>query len=417
MSSSPTRERSASPFSRVAAAREPAARSPTARSGSPRSPFKSRAHDDDEEDTTTNLFEEEDHVARPGLGAPSRGKRDEVNKAAGEDEAPAKASVHVPISERNAGFQLLKKLGWKEGSGIGRVKGRVDPIPFSDHIGTLGLGKLEQDLSMAATAAVRPLSVAERLEKESDEERRRRESRVARDAERDAEVREVRRKFYCDVCDKQYAKAGEFENHLSSYDHHHVKRAKELRDAERAANPTAATDEERRARRREEKEIQRMMAAATGASLKPAAPVAPVLGLVPPPPPPPSAAAAAAMAAHAAAAQYAQYAAYYAQQQQYQQNPYAYAQMHHQQEHAYAYAYQAQQYGAMMPQYQAPPPAWPAPPSTAPARPPPPPPPAPAAATSAPAAPAQAGLAPAGKRPAMSFSLGSKPAPAPLSRK
>jgi len=35
------------------------------------------------------------------------------------------------------------------------------------------------------------------------------------------------------VCDKRYTKVKEFENHLSSYDHHHRKRFKEMKEAEK----------------------------------------------------------------------------------------------------------------------------------------------------------------------------------------
>ena len=32
---------------------------------------------------------------------------------------------------------------------------------------------------------------------------------------------EMRRSFYCQLCDKQYYKYSEYDNHLNSYDHHH----------------------------------------------------------------------------------------------------------------------------------------------------------------------------------------------------
>lgn len=37
------------------------------------------------------------------------------------------------------------------------------------------------------------------------------------------EVKEIRKVFYCDLCNKQYKLAVEFEGHLSSYDHNHRK--------------------------------------------------------------------------------------------------------------------------------------------------------------------------------------------------
>ena len=32
---------------------------------------------------------------------------------------------------------------------------------------------------------------------------------------------ELRKSYYCELCDKQYSKYSEYDNHLNSYDHHH----------------------------------------------------------------------------------------------------------------------------------------------------------------------------------------------------
>lgn len=37
------------------------------------------------------------------------------------------------------------------------------------------------------------------------------------------DVKEIRKVFYCELCNKQYKLAVEFEGHLSSYDHNHRK--------------------------------------------------------------------------------------------------------------------------------------------------------------------------------------------------
>lgn len=37
------------------------------------------------------------------------------------------------------------------------------------------------------------------------------------------EVKEIQRVFYCELCNKQYKLATEFDLHLSSYDHNHKK--------------------------------------------------------------------------------------------------------------------------------------------------------------------------------------------------
>jgi hypothetical protein len=36
-------------------------------------------------------------------------------------------------------------------------------------------------------------------------------------------LRATAQPFYCEICDKQYKATMEFQNHLSSYDHHHTK--------------------------------------------------------------------------------------------------------------------------------------------------------------------------------------------------
>lgn len=32
---------------------------------------------------------------------------------------------------------------------------------------------------------------------------------------------EMNKSFYCELCDKQYTKYAEFDNHINSYSHHH----------------------------------------------------------------------------------------------------------------------------------------------------------------------------------------------------
>ena len=54
----------------------------------------------------------------------------------------------------------------------------------------------------------------------------RREARVAQEEAIDVAKKDTVSVFYCAVCDKQYAKVTEYENHLSSYDHHHKKRSR-----------------------------------------------------------------------------------------------------------------------------------------------------------------------------------------------
>ncbi|OCT61225.1 zinc finger protein 804A-like [Xenopus laevis] len=49
-------------------------------------------------------------------------------------------------------------------------------------------------------------------------------------------LKDLKANFYCDLCDKQYHKHQEFDNHINSYDHAHKQRLKELKQREFARN-------------------------------------------------------------------------------------------------------------------------------------------------------------------------------------
>ncbi|XP_048881474.1 G patch domain-containing protein 8 [Brienomyrus brachyistius] len=49
-------------------------------------------------------------------------------------------------------------------------------------------------------------------------------------------VEDLKANFYCELCDKQYQKHQEFDNHINSYDHAHKQRLKELKQREFARN-------------------------------------------------------------------------------------------------------------------------------------------------------------------------------------
>ncbi|KAL2150118.1 hypothetical protein VTH82DRAFT_7794 [Thermothelomyces myriococcoides] len=60
-------------------------------------------------------------------------------------------------------------------------------------------------------------------------------------------AREAMQSFYCQLCQKGYSRMNEYEAHLSSYDHSHKQRLKDMKAMVR--DPTAAA----RARRQEQK--------------------------------------------------------------------------------------------------------------------------------------------------------------------
>jgi hypothetical protein len=57
------------------------------------------------------------------------------------------------------------------------------------------------------------------------------------------------------VCDKQYKSSAEMEEHLSSYDHHHTKRLREMKRAELERTRDARTRKEQRRAAREEERL------------------------------------------------------------------------------------------------------------------------------------------------------------------
>ncbi|KNE69458.1 hypothetical protein AMAG_13814 [Allomyces macrogynus ATCC 38327] len=244
----------------------------------------------DHVDTTSAIFDPLDDLDRAGpahggLGFRGRSRHkptDDNDAHAGHSTDPRRSpasAIDVPLDQSNIGFRLLTKLGWTAGQGVGKVAGRIEPIPMTTNLGTLGLGKLAQDQRIAASAGARPATTAERIARESDVDRTKREQLVQDLAETQAVKAQMLRPFYCELCDKQYAKAAEFENHLSSYDHHHRKRLKALRESERKPKD-AGERAAKRAKKQDEDEVLRMMRAATGAgatgsaALVPAAPAA-----------------------------------------------------------------------------------------------------------------------------------------------
>ena len=51
-------------------------------------------------------------------------------------------SLDKALGHKNKGFQLLKKLGWKEDRGLGKEgKGRMEPVELSQKSGIGGLGR------------------------------------------------------------------------------------------------------------------------------------------------------------------------------------------------------------------------------------------------------------------------------------
>ncbi|KAF8392748.1 hypothetical protein HHK36_023097 [Tetracentron sinense] len=184
------------------------------------------------------------------------------------------ASLDTQLTSSNIGFRLLQKMGWK-GKGLGKdEQGIVEPIKAGIRDPKLGVGKQEQDDFFTAGENVQRKKLEVEVE-ETEEHAKKREKAVysiyvclltgmvyhkgtstleviaEREQKIQTEVKEIRKVFYCNLCNKQYKLAMEFEAHLSSYDHNHRKRFKEMKEM----HGSSRDDRQKREQLRQEKEM------------------------------------------------------------------------------------------------------------------------------------------------------------------
>ncbi|KAF9365717.1 G patch domain-containing protein 8 [Mortierella sp. NVP85] len=183
------------------------------------------------------------------------------NRYGSEIEA-ANMDTHIP--ESNIGYRLLLKMGWKAGTGLGQnATGRTAPIPIENKQDVLGLGKQQVDTWYNETStAKRKTTEVERQAEETEEARVKREHHVEQQKAIKAELDMVKSAFYCALCDKQYERISDYEVHLSSYDHNHKKRFKEMKDTSRAGAAGITNKIKEKERKREERELAKLQEAA-----------------------------------------------------------------------------------------------------------------------------------------------------------
>ncbi|EPS61467.1 hypothetical protein M569_13330, partial [Genlisea aurea] len=71
-----------------------------------------------------------------------------------------------------------------------------------------------------------------------------------------SDVKEIRKVFFCELCNKQYKLAMEFEAHLSSYDHNHRNRFKQMKDMQ---GSSSRDDRQKREQQRQEREMAKFL--------------------------------------------------------------------------------------------------------------------------------------------------------------
>ncbi|XP_021281544.1 G patch domain-containing protein 8 [Herrania umbratica] len=161
------------------------------------------------------------------------------------------ATLDTRLNSSNIGFRLLQKMGWK-GKGLGKdEQGITEPIRSGIRDPKLGIGKQEEDDFFTAEENIQRRKLDIEVE-ETEEHAKKREVLAEREQKIQTEVKEIRKVFYCELCNKQYKLAMEFEVHLSSYDHNHRKRFKEMREMH---GSSSRDDRQKREQQRQEKEM------------------------------------------------------------------------------------------------------------------------------------------------------------------
>ncbi|XP_021898953.1 G patch domain-containing protein 8 isoform X2 [Carica papaya] len=165
------------------------------------------------------------------------------------------ASLDTKLTSSNVGFRLLQKMGWK-GKGLGKdEQGIVEPIKSGIRDPKLGIGKQEEDDFFTAEENIQRRKLDVEVE-ETEENAKKREVLAEREQKIQTEVKEIRKVFYCELCNKQYKLAMEFEGHLSSYDHNHRKRFKEMREMH---GSSSRDDRQKREQQRQEREMAKFV--------------------------------------------------------------------------------------------------------------------------------------------------------------
>ncbi|XP_057963161.1 uncharacterized protein LOC131154417 [Malania oleifera] len=161
------------------------------------------------------------------------------------------ASLDTQLTSSNIGFRLLQKMGWK-GKGLGKdEQGIIEPIRSGIRDPKLGVGKQEEDDFFTSGENIQRKKLDVEVE-ETEEHAKKREVIAEREQKIQTEVKEIRKVFYCELCNKQYKLAMEFEGHLSSYDHNHRKRFKEMREMH---GTSSRDDRQKRELQRQEREM------------------------------------------------------------------------------------------------------------------------------------------------------------------
>lgn len=118
----------------------------------------------------------------------------------------------------------------------------------------LCLGRMSMELEQVNEASNKRRTLE--VEKEETEELRQK-YQTTQDKEKAIEesLKHLKESFHCELCDKQYFKYKEYDNHINSYDHAHRQRLKDLKEREFARNTQSRRRKDRHNDRESRKKI------------------------------------------------------------------------------------------------------------------------------------------------------------------
>eukprot|EP00959_Pyramimonas_sp_CCMP1952_P027309 574112-Pyramimonas_sp.AAC.1 len=122
------------------------------------------------------------------------------------DKIESIASLDKSIAPQNKGYQMLLRMGWKEGGGLGpNQKGITEPVRGGldrwDKVG--GVGKQEQIEHYTNEENIERKKLAIEVE-ETEEDRAKRETLLEKETRVKEAVQQMVDVFKCQLCNKQY---------------------------------------------------------------------------------------------------------------------------------------------------------------------------------------------------------------------
>ncbi|XP_055940634.1 serine-rich adhesin for platelets-like isoform X1 [Argiope bruennichi] len=165
------------------------------------------------------------------------------------------SSMTQPISQDNLGYQLLQKQGWSSGKGLGRAEqGRLDPLPIVMKEDIMGFGRMEMEMDYAEETTEKR-RILETEKQDSAELQQKYKAVQEKQKAVQEGLADLKANFFCELCEKQYYKYQEFDNHINSYDHAHKQRLKDLRQREFGRNVVSKWRKEDKKKEREAKRL------------------------------------------------------------------------------------------------------------------------------------------------------------------